>query len=295
MKALATAFFRALVNFVVDDGGMRAGHIAFSSLFALFPFLIFLSSVAGFLGTPDAVEHFVALALQHMPAEVVATLEPVIAEVLVTRNGNLLTLSLLFSLWVASSGVEALRMAINRAYGVTVLRPFWKRRLQDLAFVAGGSGVIVILMTALVVGPVLLRYLVSTEDIPQLLVPIWTGLHYATTLFALVFVISVFYRWLPNITHSWKQVFPGAALSAGLWIFAAYGFSLYLRNLGAYSMTYGSLGGIIVCLTFFYVTAATFIFGAEFNAAFFGHKTGAPTKIMQKAKGLFRKEARAPE
>lgn len=294
MNRIAAALARALINFIVDDGGMRAGHIAFSSLFAMFPFLIFLSALAGFVGSPDAVQHFLALALRHAPPEVVETLQPVIGEVLSTRNGNLLTLSLLFSLWVASSGIEAMRMAINRAYGVTRLRPFWKRRLQNLIFVVGGAGIILVVMAALVLGPLLLRYLAISDEVPDILVPIWTIIQYALSLVALVFVIGTFYRWLPNLSHSWRQVLPGATLAAVLWLGAAYGFSLYLRNLGAYTVTYGSLGGIVLCLAFFFVTAATFIYGAEFNAVLFRHKPQSMASILRHAGELLASESPDP-
>ena len=119
---------------LIDDGGMTfAGHIAFMTLFSMFPFLIFLTTVAGEIGQSEEVRDFVTMALGMLPPEVGDAIRPAIVEVTRNRRTGLMTVSIVAALWATSSGIEALREALNKAYGVEEPRPIWFCRLRNLA------------------------------------------------------------------------------------------------------------------------------------------------------------------
>ncbi len=238
-----------------------------------------LSNLGAFFGTPDAAAHFVSFALKYLPAEVVATLEPVVAEVLEVRRGGVLTLSLLGTLWVAGSGVEAFRAALNLAHGVSRPRPFWVRRLHDIGLVVASALAIVVVMTAVVFGPLLWRALTWLFTVPESWHWIWNTARYFAGVVVLVATVLIFYRFLPNARLSLVMVVPGALLASALWLMVATGFSVYLDHLGAYSVTYGSLGGVITTLLFFYISAAVFILGAEFNAVLIAQARERPAQM----------------
>jgi membrane protein len=237
------------------------------TLFSLFPFLIFLFTLAGEIGQTEAAREFVTIALQALPEEVSQAIQPAIEGVISTRRTGLMTVSILASLWAVSSGIEALREALNKAYGVEDPRPIWFCRLQSLAFTVIFSISIIVIMLALVIGPVAWSYIEPLLKAPWEWGWFYEALRYFIAVALLYLVVALLYRWLPSRHLPRREVLPGAAVTILLWLILASLFSIYLQNLGRFSVTYGSLGGIVITLMFFYVSAVIFIFGAEINSA----------------------------
>lgn len=261
----AGLFGRALAKFMADEGPVYSGHVAFSTLLALFPFLIFVTALAAFLGAAQKADHYAALIATVLPEEVARSLGPTVKQILGTKRGSVLTLSLIGTVWVASSGIEALRVALNRAYGIQAKRHFVLRRLQGFGLMVVAAIVVLLATMAIVLGPLIWKFVIQTLDVPRTWKFLYVGARHVLTL-AAVFGSSVFlYRWLPNVPQRWRHVFPGAVLTSIAWLGLASLFSLYLRNLGHYNLVYGSLGGIVVSLVFFFFSGAIFIFGAEVN------------------------------
>jgi membrane protein len=258
--------WRAAAGFIVNNGSTRAGYIAFASLFAVFPFLICLTSLAGLAGRPEMIDGIVALAFETLPAEVVKTLAPVVAEVLTERRSHLFTIGMIATLWASSSGIEALRAGLNLAYGVTEPRPIWHRRLQGLLFVVMGALVTLIATAAILIGPTVWRYISDTFHLPAVWEGAYAAARYGVAPVTILLAIAILYRWLPKPGPS-RLVLPGAVLATAAWLTLASLFSLYFERSTHYTVTYGSLGGVVVTLLFFYLSAAIFVFGAEFNAA----------------------------
>jgi membrane protein len=263
----ARIVWQAIVHLIYDGGMTYAGHIAFMTLFSSFPFLIFLTTLAAEIGQTEAVREFVTLLLGILPDEVSAAIEPAIVEVVSTRRTGLMTISILASLWATSSGVEALREALNKAYGIEEARPIWLLRLQSLAFTIVFSICIIVIMLVLVIGPVVWSYVQPHLDVPWEWGWFYEALRYFIAVGLLYLVVALLYRWLPSKHLPRREILPGAAVTIVLWMALAGLFSLYLRNLGRFSVTYGSLGGIVITLLFFYFSATIFIFGAEINSA----------------------------
>jgi membrane protein len=253
---------------LIEDGGMTlAGHIAFMTLFSLFPFLIFLTTLAGEIGQTEAARNFVDMSLAAVPDEVSQAIRPAIEQVISTRRTGLMTVSILASLWAVSSGIEALREALNRAYGVEEPRSIWFRRLQSLLFTIVFSIIIIVVMLMLVIFPVVWSYVTPHLKAPWEWGWSYEALRYFVGIGLLYLVVALLYRWLPSRHLSRREILPGAAITVLLWLALAGLFSLYLQNLSRFSVTYGSLGGIVITLMFFYVSGLIFIFGAEVNSA----------------------------
>jgi membrane protein len=263
----ARIVWQAIVHLIYDGGMTYAGHIAFMTLFSSFPFLIFLTTLAAEIGQTEAVREFVTLLLGILPDEVSAAIRPAILEVMSTRRTGLMTISILASLWATSSGIEALREALNKAYGIEEARPIWLLRLQSLAFTIVFSICIIVVMLVLVIGPVIWSYVQPHLDVPWEWGWFYEALRYFIAVGLLYLVVALLYRWLPSKHLPRREILPGAAVTIVLWMALAGLFSLYLRNLGRFSVTYGSLGGIVITLLFFYFSATIFIFGAEINSA----------------------------
>jgi membrane protein len=253
---------------LIDDGGLTlAGHIAFMTLFSMFPFLIFLTTLAGELGQTEAAHDFILMALSALPEEVAQAIRPAIEEVTSTRRTGLMTVSILASIWAVSSGIEALREAVNRAYGIEEPRSIWFCRAQSLLFTIIFSVSLIVVMLLFVIGPVAWSYIAPLLEVPWRWGLFYEALRYFVTIGLLYLVVAVIYRWLPARHLPRREILPGAAVTVVLWLVLASLFSFYLQNLGRFSLTYGSLGGIVLTLMFFYLSALIFIYGAEINSA----------------------------
>ena len=259
--------YRAAWRLVMQDEGLElSGYIAFTAFFSLFPFLIFLAALAGFLGDRETADEFIATMFEFMPPDVAETLAPAVREVVGARQGGLLTVGIVTTLWFASNGIEALRTGLNRAYGVSEERPMWWLRLQSVAFVIAGGLIIFFLSLAVILGPLIWRVLGPTIDDLLGTELVFITVRYVVAVLLLWAALMLLHRWLPNTKQAYRRVLPGVCATAVLWLAGASLFSWYIGNLTDYSAFYGSLGGVAITLMFFYISAIIFIFGAEINA-----------------------------
>lgn len=260
-----------------EDGFMVAGYMAFTAIVAIFPFLLFITALMSFLGTEQEVEEIVELMFETMPAEVAATLEPAVAEVMTGQQTGFLTFGILATIWAASNGIEAIRLAFNRAYGIRTLRPFWYRRLQNALFVLLMALMVPLMSFLIVLAPLIWRVVDEWLGLALSFALFFTVVRYAIAATALFFTLVAMHRWLPNRPTTLKALLPGVLLTLVLFIVAGTAFSLYLANFADYSITYGSMASVVIALLFFYMTSVIVILGAYVNASL------APGKTMPAA------------
>jgi membrane protein len=268
LKNFAFTFFTAFKRMSDEDGIMAAGHIAFTAFLSLFPFLIFLAALAGFLSSAEDIPDIVDLMFQFIPDEVASAMAPAVTEVISMRPTGLLTFGLIGTLWAASSGVESLRIALNRAYSVTKKRPAWRRRLQSLFFVALAAFLIFFMSLLVLFGPVLWSFAEKLLYFSLLQEIVFDLSRYTAALMVLIGALLILHRFLPHIKHQAKYLLPGVIFTAFTFLIGGTIFSAYINNFGNFNITYGSLGSIVISLLFFYMTAILFIYGAYLNAAF---------------------------
>lgn len=261
---------RAADQFVAHEGFELSGYAAFTALLSLFPFLLFLTALSGYLGDAGVAERLLAIAFEFAPEDVVETLRPVIFEVLTQRHASVLTVSIAFALWSASSGLEALRTILNRSYDIVETRPLWVLRPQSVLIVVLSATLATIASGVIIFGPALLKLLRWLLVDPLLSDAAWASLRYGLAAAIATGGLASLHLTLPNARLSLRMVWPGAVATALLWLGGASLFTIYVDNFANFSITYGSLGGIILTLLFFYVTAILFAYGAELNAALRG-------------------------
>lgn len=258
--------YRAVLRLIDHDGLELSGHLAYTTIFAIFPFLIFLTALAGFLGSAAAATSLIEILFNSLPRQVAETLAPAVRSVLTNRHGGLLTVGIVATLFSASSGIEALRSQLNRAYDCPDHRPFWKKRLQSLAFVVIGAIAALLVSVLIIAGPSIINLIASyvavpTSTLTQLLIT-----QYTVAILVVIGALTAMHWFLPARRLKLHQLLPGIALTTVLLIVSAAAFSIYLAKLGDFSVTYGSLGGVVLSLLFFYIVGVVFSLGAEFNA-----------------------------
>lgn len=254
----------ALDRFFRNEGSVMAGYIAFSSLLSIFPFLIFAATLTGMLVGPQRSEGIIDALFQIAPEHVAMTLEPVVEEVLNKQSSEVLTLSALFAIWVASNAVEAFRLAFDRAYAVSDPRNIFENRAMAIAIVFLGAIVAALLGVSILLSPIILHLL---EEMAHRPVPPAAGyITYGFGILVFVCFLMLMHHWLPGQHLPGTVVWPGVIVTTVIWLVTAGLFTLYLSYTPTYTVTYGTLAGVIITLMFFYLTGATIIYGAEVNA-----------------------------
>ncbi|MFA3915583.1 YihY/virulence factor BrkB family protein [Ruegeria hyattellae] len=263
IRALATAFRR----FGDKNGWVMSSHVAMFAMLALFPFILFSIALAGSLSENVINDDVISLIFGAWPPEVSG---PIIAElrtVLSTSGTGVLTLGGLLALFFASNGVDAVRMAMTRAYHDRDDRPFWQTRLLCVSIVLAGAAIVIVAAAIEVVLP-LYGQLVSkaltgqSKDLISVERLSW------------IFIVAMpaggvltFHMLLPARRHNLRQILPGVVLTLVLWAVVGWGFSIYVTQFASYGATYAGLAGAMSALIFLYLISAILILGAEFNGA----------------------------
>jgi membrane protein len=284
----------AFYTFLADDGWAIASHIALSTLMALFPFLIVLTSLAGFFGSKELADQAAGLMLQVWPKQVADTLTGQIHDVLTTTRGDVLTVGAVLAVYFASNGVEALRIALNRAYSVVETRRWYWLRLESIGYTLIAAFTSLALAFLIVLGPLIIeaarRHIpLIVESNEQLL----NFARYGVTITALIVALFILHAWVPAGRRSFLQILPGIIFTMAASLVSGIVFGQYLaRFANNYVTMYAGLASVIIALVFLYFIAAIFVYGGELNAAII--KSRLPHGVsLQAAQSLRPSETRA--
>ena len=284
----------AFYTFLADDGWAIASHIALSTLMALFPFLIVLTSLAGFFGSKELADQAAGLLLQVWPKQVADTLSGQIHDVMTTTRGDILTIGAVLAVYFASNGVEALRVALNRAYAVIEPRRWYWLRLESIGYTLVAAFTSLAMAFLIVLGPLILeaarRYIPLIVESNENLVNI---ARYSITILALVVALFVLHAWLPAGRRGFLQILPGIVFTVLASIISGTVFGQYLaRFANNYVTMYAGLASVVIALVFLYFLAAIFVYGGELNAAII--KSRLPRGVtLQAAQSLKPSETQA--
>jgi membrane protein len=258
-KALYTSYFEHDI-----DGS--AAQLSFYLLFAIFPFLFFLTTLAAYLPIDNSADAMLRAVSRVMPAQAMALLSSQVHNLLELPRPRLLTVTAIVALWSASRGLNALRLALNRAYGATEKRSFWLVQGMALAVTIIGSFLLLLSAAALVAGSRSSYWVAAHLGIGPEYHTTVTVLRWPMTALFMLLVTALAYHWLPARRRTFTALTPGAGISTAAWLLVTWGFAAYVAHFATYNVTYGSIGGVIVLLTWFYLTSLIFIFGGEINA-----------------------------
>jgi membrane protein len=268
MRSFFHILYDARMRFVEDDGWAISSHIALSILTSMFPFLIFVTALGGFLGSESLAGEAVRILFQAWPDQVAAPLAKEIHSVLTQPRGGLLTIGVVLAIYFSSSGVEALRVGLNRAYDVKEMRPWWKLRAESIAYVFIGAFALLALALFVVFAPltwsVVLRFAPDLQPLDKLV----TLSRFSIATLVLLLALVIVHTLLPAKRHSLRDIAPGIAFTFAFWVAAGVLFGSYLAEFARnYVTTYAGLASVMIALVFLYMIASIFIFGGELNAA----------------------------
>jgi membrane protein len=263
-RRIGSFLWTVILRFGQNQGSVHSGNIAYSLMLAVVPFLIFATALTGFFVGQQGAELALDALFKSVPEHVALTIEPVLLEVIGQRRGGILTLSALAAIWAASNGVEAVRLGLDNAYEVDTSRHVALSRLISIGVVLGGFVVFTVLSALIVFAPLVFLLI---ERWTKIDIPAEADLvRYAVGLAVLAITLWIVHRVLPSRSMRGMRLWPGVLASVVIWSIAATGMSIYLAHAPSYTITYGTLAGVIVTLLFFYLTGVALIFGAEVNA-----------------------------
>jgi len=257
----------AFWRFNRDDGWAIASHIALSILMAVFPFLIVVTALAGFAGSTNLADEVARLLFAAWPQQVASPIASEIHNVLTTTRGGVLTLGAVFAVYFASSGVESLRIGLNRAYGLREERGWWLLRLESIGYVLVSALALLVLAFLVVLGPLIFK---AAAKYAPWLEPLEA--HYDIARFGIgggVLAVALFilHMWLPAGRRGLVKVWPGIAATLVLWLACGFAFGHYLADFAyTYVTYYAGLASAMIALVFLYYSAWIFVYGGELNA-----------------------------
>lgn len=258
----------AFRRFNEDDGWAIASHIALSILTSLFPFLIFVTALAGVFGTKELADEAARILLDAWPEQVATPLAQEIHNVLTQTRGGLITIGIVLAIYFSTSAVEALRVALTRAYEMREYRRWGVLRLESALYVLVGALGLLALAFLVVLAPLIWRAaLLFAPAIEQLREAV-TLLRFGVAAALLLLPLVIAHKFLPPGKRAWRDIWPGVAFTFLVWIVAGTAFGYYLAEFAAnYVITYAGLSSVMMALLFLYMLGAIFIYGGELNAA----------------------------
>jgi membrane protein len=257
---------RVIAEIREDDCLGRAAQLAYYFLFALFPFFLVLITLLGYLPIPNLLDRLMDLLAQMLPGDALSLVQDHVRELVTGARGGLLSFGLLAALWTSSSAVTAIMEGLNRAYDVDEGRPFWKVRGLAILLTIGLSVFIIVSLVLLTFGPQIGGWVADQVGLGRVFQIAWNGLRWPVIVGLLIVAMALVYYLAPDVEQSWQWITPGSIVAVVGWLLASLGFSFYVNHFGSYNATYGSIGAVIVLLTWMYVSGLFVLVGGEINA-----------------------------
>lgn len=258
----------AFYSFNADDGWAIASHIALSVLMSMFPFLILVTAIAGFIGSKNLADEVAQLIIAAWPHEVSGGIAGEIHRVLTTARGDILTVGAVFAIYFSSSGVESLRIGLNRAYGLSEKRLWWLLRLESIGYVLISALALLALAFLVVLGPLVFRAAMAYAPWLAPLQRHYDIGRFSVATFVIMIALMILHMWLPAGRRQIEDVWPGIIATLALWLACGFVFGRYLSDFSyTYVRYYAGLASAMTALVFLYFTAWIFIYGGELNAA----------------------------
>ena len=256
----------AFYRFNANDGWATASHIALSALMSLFPFLIVVTALGASFGTQELADEVARILLEAWPTQVATPIAREIRSVLTEWRGDVLTIGAALALFFASSGIESLRIALNRAYGVVETRPWWLLRLESIGYVLIGAVALLVLAFLVVLAPLIFATAMRYAPWLAPLAPMFNFLRIAVAAAVLIVALFIAHKWLPGGRRRLTEIWPGILATLALWLVAGEVFGDYLSGFAyTYVTYYAGLASAMIALVFLYLTASIFIYGGELN------------------------------
>ncbi len=246
-----------------DDLIAKANELTYKLLLALFPFIIFLMTLLGFLNIDGNL--FIKQMSEYLPKEIMGIIEVFVVEVINTRNISLLSISLLFSIIAASSGFDSVIRGINQCYGCKETRNFFHVKMLSIVMVFIFTASVIVSLILIIIDTHFMSNINPTL-FPKLTSTFFGILWLAVSVVVLLLTVMIIYRLSGCKKIKFKALLPGALFTVIIWLIASKGFNIYIENFSQFSKVYGSLGSIVILMFWLNIISIVLLLGSEINA-----------------------------
>jgi membrane protein len=247
----------------------RAAALSYYFLLALFPLLLFLTSLLGYLaeaGT-ELRRNLLSYIGQLVPRSASELIDTTINEISKETSGGKISFGLLAAIWFASFGMGAISETLNAAYGIKEARPWWKVQLTSVGLTLALAVLIISALAMVLYGGEIGEGLANRLSLGEAFIFTWNIVQWPIVLFFMLFAFALIYYFAPDLYHQkWYWITPGSLTGVLLWLLVSFCFRIYLRYFDRFSLTYGSLGAVIILLLWFYLTGLAILIGGKVNA-----------------------------
>lgn len=257
---------RTVADTLEDDCFGLAAQLAFYFLLSVFPALLFLVALLGYLPVETRLTTAVDELGLLLPQEMLAFLREQIEAALAGSHGGLLTIGVIGAIWSSSAAVTAIITALNRAYDIDEWRPWWKRRLIAVALTVALALFVVSAFVFVIGGSDLAAWIADRLGFGAALTRVWTLVQWTAAVALVIVAVDLVYYVAPNADAPFVWITPGSVLATGLWLLTSFGFKLYVERFSSYAAVHGTIGVVIVLMLWFYLSGFALLVGAELNA-----------------------------
>lgn len=258
-------FFMQIIRKVrKDDISSLASQVSYNLLLSFMPFLIFLLTIIGF--TPIKSSEVLPYIKTLMPSEAYELIKKIIIEIVDTKHSNLLSFSLIITVWSCTGGVKSIIRALNKSYEEQESRGFFKLQFLSIIFTIGIVVMIFVTIVMLVFGNTIGINVENALNAPPIYYSVWNILRYVVAIPMLGFISAAIYYYMPSRRLKWKDILFGTAFSTAGWIISSMFFSFYVDNYANYSRFYGSIAAVFILTAWIYLQAIILLIGGEINA-----------------------------
>jgi membrane protein len=243
-----------------------AAQLAYYFFLALFPALLFIVALVSFLPVQGLLDAITGMLGRVAPSEALSLIHEQIVTIASGKDGGLLTLGMLGTIWSTSSGMTAIIDTLNQAYDIQESRPWWTVRLIAIGLTIALAVFIVVSFALVIVGPTLAEKVAVWAHMGPLFAWTWKILQWPVVFGLVALGMALIYYYAPDAEQQFIWITPGSVFATALWLLISLAFKFYVTNFTSYTATYGLIGGAIVLMLWFYVSALAVLVGAELNA-----------------------------
>jgi membrane protein len=252
-------------EFMADDVLGLAAQMAYYFLFSLAPAIVCVIAVTSYLPF-SSIQDLINSISGFAPADVVEILRDQLTTIAQGEHTGALTFGLLLALWSSSAAMVSIIAALNKAYDIEEARPWWKVRLTAILLTVGVAVFVVLAFALVVVGPTFIDRIASMVGLGPAFTSVWNVARWPVALALVALGVGLVYYFAPDAEQDWEWITPGVVVATVIWLIVSLGFKYYVTNFANYNESYGSLGGVIILMLWFYISALAILTGAEMNA-----------------------------
>jgi len=270
-----------MINFLVelrikslkDDIFTGAAALTFYLLLSIFPAVIFLFSLLPYLPFDNLEKTILDFASLVWPKEATILFSNVINDVMAHQDARIVSLSLLGTIWTASTGMYAIMRQLNKTFEVTEERPFFKGMTVAILLTIVFGIQVLSVFSLIIFGGILQDFFINSFSYQKLFfIVAFESLRLIISVFSLLLGFALIYHYGPNLKRRFSLFGLGNIIAVVLLVFGSLGFRYYIENFSNYANTYGSLGAVIILMLWLYMAGAILLFGSEVNILAEKHK-----------------------